>query len=131
MIVVDTSALMAIVLAERDADACVEALDRAEAVLLAAPTLTEVDIVAARRDLAPEMADLLDGLQPRIVPLTGTLARAASLAYRRWGKGYHQARLNICDCFAYALAKDQGCPLLFVGQDFAKTDIVAALAADR
>ena len=48
-------------------------------------------------------------------------------AYERWGKGQHPARLNLGDCFAYALAEEYHCPLLFVGQDFARTDVKACI----
>ena len=56
-------------------------------------------------------------------------ARLAVQAYRRYGKGFHPARLNFGDCFAYELAKSRGCPLLYVGEDFARTDVVAAITA--
>ena len=61
------------------------------------------------------------------VPITPSQARIATAAYTRFGKGRHPAGLNICDCFAYALAKEQNAALLFKGDDFAKTDIKPAL----
>lgn len=61
--------------------------------------------------------------------VTPELAAAARLAYRAYGRGNHPARLNFGDCFAYALAKDRGEPLLFKGEDFARTDVTPALPA--
>ena len=57
-------------------------------------------------------------------------ARQAGAAYRQWGKGFHPAGLNFGDCFAYALAKEQNCPLLFIGNDFSRTDIKPARDAE-
>ena len=62
-----------------------------------------------------------------VVPLTEERALAAALGYVRWGKGFHPAALNFGDCFAYALAKEHDCPLLFVGDDFTKTDVKPAI----
>jgi len=73
------------------------------------------------------MEALLGGIALEIVPVSRELAEKAADAYDTWGKGVHPAGLNICDCFAYALAKEFGCPLLYVGDDFAKTDLRPAL----
>lgn len=127
MIVVDTSALMAILQDEPGADACQEALENAASISIAAPTLTEALVVATRRDLLEGMQHLLESLSPTIVPLTDTRATAAAAAYRRWGKGFHPAALNFGDCFAYALAIEMECPLLYVGDDFATTDVRGAI----
>jgi ribonuclease VapC len=59
--------------------------------------------------------------------VTPASARHVARAYERWGKGFHPAGLNFGDCFAYALAKEHSCPLLFVGKDFSKTDIASVL----
>ncbi len=123
MMAVDTSALMAILLGEPEADRCSAALEREPDLLLSAGTVAEALIVAARRNVGPEMARLIDGLGFEIVPLTGEAARRIAAAYTRWGKGQHSAALNFGDCFAYDVAKTKGCPLLYVGQDFAQTDI--------
>ncbi len=56
------------------------------------------------------------------------LDEPAADAYRRWGKGFHKASLNFGDCFAYALAEELACPLLYIGKDFPQTDIVSAMA---
>jgi ribonuclease VapC len=128
MIVVDTSALMAIVLNEPEADACVAALERDADILISAGTIVEALIVSARRNVGAEMAGLIDGLGFEIGPVTLTSARNVADAYEKWGKGLHPAGLNFGDCFAYALAKERNCPLLYIGNDFAKTDIASALA---
>jgi ribonuclease VapC len=127
LIVVDSSALIAIALDEPRADDCIRALEEADSVLIAAPTLTESLIVAARRGAGGPMSDLLQGFGFDVIPLTERRARAAAAAYRQWGKGSHAASLNFGDCFSYAAAHEHRCPLLFVDDDFAKTDLKAAI----
>ncbi|KAF0135160.1 MAG: PilT domain-containing protein [Xanthobacteraceae bacterium] len=127
MIVVDTSALMAIVLGEPGADACAAVLEVEQHCLISAATLAETMIVAERRNVAVEIADLVEGLAIEVVPVTTASARHVAAAYGRLGKGVHPAGLNFGDCFAYALARERGCPLLFVGEDFSRTDIAAAI----
>jgi ribonuclease VapC len=73
------------------------------------------------------MKRLIDGMDFDIVPLTPAAARRAAEAYERWGKGVHPARLNYGDCFSYEIAKSLGCGLLFVGNDFDKTDVESVL----
>ncbi len=85
-------------------------------------------IVATGRELHGEMAALIADLSLKVTPLTEDRAHAALRAYVIWGKGYHRAKLNICDSFAYALAREFACPLLYVGNDFAQTDVVSALS---
>ncbi len=123
MIVVDTSALMAVLLNEAEADACAAALEAEEALLISAGTMAEALIVAARRNLAQEMQQLIDGLGFEIVGVTAASARRVAQAYESWGRGQHPAGLNFGDCFAYELARQRGCRLLYVGEDFAKTDV--------
>jgi ribonuclease VapC len=123
MIAVDTSALMAIVLNETDANACIAALEREDEILISATTIAEALIVAARRNVGEEMANLIDGLGFNAVAVTPASARRVASAYARWGKGVHAAGLNFGDCFAYELAREHDCPLLYVGDDFAKTDV--------
>lgn len=127
MIAVDTSALMAIVLNEPEAAACIAALEAEESVLISAGTLAEVLIVAARRNIAEEISSVIEGLGFEIVSVTPASARRISQAYQQWGKGVHPAGLNFGDCFAYEVAKTHGCRLLHVGGDFAKTDIASVL----
>jgi len=123
MIVVDTSALMAMLLGEPDADACAAALETTDSLLISAGTMAEALIVAARRNVGTEMTRLIDGLGFETVSVTPAAARRTALAYERWGKGIHPAALNFGDCFAYALAQERGCPLLYIGEDFTRTDI--------
>ena len=127
MIVVDTSALMAIVLDEPDAPACADCLERQVQVAISAGTLTESLIVAQQRGVRELLARLVDGLGMEVVPTTAASAHQVADAYARWGKGAHPAGLNFGDCFAYALARERACGLLYVGNDFARTDVLAAL----
>lgn len=127
MIAVDTSALMAIVLGEADADACMAMLETEPVVLISAGTVAEALIVAARRKVAEEMAKLIDGLGFDVVTVTAASARRIAAAYEHWGKGVHPAGLNFGDCFAYEVAKAHDCRLLFVGNDFSKTDVESVL----
>lgn len=131
MIAVDTSALMAIVLNEAEADACVDALAGEDRLLISAGTVAEALIVAARRGVGEEMARLIDGLGFEIVSITPAAAPRIATAYGRWGKGVHPAGLNFGDCFSYEVAREHGCPLLFVGHDFVRTDVLSALAASH
>jgi ribonuclease VapC len=127
VIVVDTSALMAIVLQERLADGCKAALEADSELLISAGTFAEALIVAARRNVRDEVARLIDELGFEVVPVTAASARRAADAYERWGRGVNAAALNFGDCFAYELAKQRACPLLYVGEDFPKTDVESAL----
>lgn len=126
MIVVDTSALMAIVLGEPAAAACIEALEATDDAALSAGTLAEALIVAGRRGVGAEMEQLIDGLGFAFLDVTPAVSRRVAEAYDRWGKGVHPAGLNLGDCFAYVAAKDSSCKLLFVGDDFSRTDVEAA-----
>jgi ribonuclease VapC len=127
MIVVDTSALMAIVLNEPKSEACIKALQAEAEVLISAGTLAEAFVVSSRRRVGSAMARLLDNFDFEIETVTPLSAQQIGQGYERWGKGIHPAGLNFGDCFAYALAKERSCPLLFVGDDFSKTDVASAL----
>lgn len=127
MIAVDTSAPMAIVLNEPEADACIAALSAEDDLLISASTMAEALIVSARRHVGEELALLIDGLGFEVVSLTSASARRVAEAYARWSKGAHPAALNFGDCFAYEVAKQCGCRLLFVGDDFSQTDIESVL----
>lgn len=127
MIAVDTSVLMAIVLGEPSARRCLDALENQTQILISAATLAEALIVAGRRGLHDEMVRLIDVLDLEVVPVTAATARRVAAAYEQWGKGVHPASLNYGDCFAYDLAKTQGCPLLFIGDDIARTDLGRSL----
>ncbi len=127
MIVVDTSALMAIVLKEPTAEACIAALEAEDEILMSAGTLAEALIVSTRRDIASGMAALVRRLDPDIIAVTSETARRIGQVYEQWGRGFHPAALNFGDCFAYEVAKEHACRLLYVGNDFAKTDIEGVL----
>lgn len=127
MIAVDTSALMAIVLDEPEGDACIAALQAEDDLLISAGTEAEALVVAARRNVDEEMATLVDKLGFTIVSVTHASARRIAQAYERWGKGIHPAALNFGDCFAYEIAKGHACRLLYVGDDFSKTDVEGVL----
>lgn len=128
MIAVDTSALVEIALKGPQAFGCRQALLDADRVIISAGTVTEALIVSIGRQAEPQMTAILDRFGLIVVPLTEERAKAAGEAYRRYGKRFHAAALNFGDCFAYALARENDCPLLYVGKDFAVTDIRSALA---
>lgn len=123
MIAVDTSALMAIVLDEPGADGCAAALEAEDVLVISAGTVAEALIVAARRNVGEEMERLIDGLGFEVVNVTPASARRIAQAYEKWGKGLHRAALNFGDCFAYEVAKEHDCRLLYVGEDFKHADV--------
>ena len=127
MIVVDTSALMAVLLDEPLRSECERALKGEERLLMSAGTLVEAYIAAEYRGVGPAMEGFIRFLGPAVVPATAETAVQALRAFRTWGKGRHPAKLNFGDCFAYALAKQLDCPLLFIGNDFSQTDIASVL----
>jgi ribonuclease VapC len=127
VIAVDTSALMAIVGREAQADACMAALEAEREVLISAGTVAKALIVASRRKVGSEMRQLIEDVGLNVMPITETVARRVAAAYDRWGRGVHPAALNFGDCFSYEVAKENACPLLFVGDDFAKTDLDSVL----
>jgi len=128
MMVIDTSALIAILQNEPQAPACMDAIERIAPRVISAGTFTEALIVAVRRNIELEMTELIHGLGLEIIPVTAASARKTADAYRRWGKGIHPAKLNYGDCFAYALAHEKKCPLLYIGNDFSHTDVQSVLA---
>lgn len=128
MIAVDTSALMAIILKEQNWTAGAEVLDRFDSIVMSAGTLAEALIVAERRGIGDEMRRLVQVLDVSVLPVTEATARRVADIYARWGKGVSPAGLKFGDCFAYEAAASAGCPLLFVGDDFSRTDITSALA---
>ncbi|MDR0592977.1 MAG: type II toxin-antitoxin system VapC family toxin [Bifidobacteriaceae bacterium] len=130
--IVDTSAIVAILHGEPAAEACLEALAGDSAPKMSAATAVELYAVADSRGLpaqARRVDALLLKLRIEIVPFDQAQAGLARDAYRDFGKGSGSpARLNLGDCFAYALAAQTLEPLLFVGDDFTHTDLVPALA---
>jgi ribonuclease VapC len=129
--VLDTSAVMAILGSENDADRFETAIAAAERVLLSTGTLIELGIVVEVR-LGEEGGRELDlfllKVKVRQVPVSERHAELAREAYRKFGKGRHRAGLNFGDCFSYALAMAEGEPLLFKGADFSRTDVPAAIS---
>ena len=129
MIAVDASALVAIAAEEPDRDRYIAVLERSDAAHIAAPNYLETGLLLVRRKVVANRRDFdiwLSGVGVTLRPDL-PLATEALDAYLRFGKGFHPARLNLADCFAYALAKTLEAPLLFKGDDFARTDIRSAL----
>jgi ribonuclease VapC len=129
--IVDSSAIIAILRRESDAPEYAAVFASKSRMKISAATYVETGIVADR-DRDPVMSRMLDHfLQDagvEIVPLDANQARIAREAYRDFGKGSgHKARLNLGDCFAYALARVTGEPLLYKGTDFGETDVTSAL----
>lgn len=128
--VLDTSALVAILLAEPEAPAFVRALAHAERRIVGTPTLVEASAVMhARKGPGGEMAldSLLERAGIQVVPMTVPAARLARLAYARFGKGVGDPGvLNYGDCLAYGVAMAEREPLLFKGDDFSRTDVKVA-----
>lgn len=128
--IIDSSALMAIVLAEPDAGLFLAAMQGADSLRIAAPTLVELRIAAERRrgqGAVDLIADLLEDFEVEVAAFDEELADAAHDAWRRFGKGNHPASLNLGDTFSYALAQLVGEPLLCKGHDFRQTDVRLAI----
>jgi ribonuclease VapC len=128
--ILDTSPLIAILAKEPDYDLYVQAISRAPRCRISAGNFIELSLVIESQFDA-EVARQCDALFRRagivIEPVTVEQAHLARQAFLDFGKGRHPAGLNFGDCFAYALAKNTGEPLLFKGEDFKKTDVVSAL----
>jgi ribonuclease VapC len=126
----DTSALVAVLFGEPEADAFTRLIHDAERCLISAGSFLELSIVIERQ-AGPEAARQCDMFFRRagiiIEPFTVEQAHIARQAFHDFGKGRHGAGLNFGDCFAYALSKVTGEPLLYKGNDFRKTDVAGAL----
>lgn len=128
--IVDSSAIVAILFGEEEAPRFATAMKNADELVMAAPNFVETALVSEGRvgaEMGRRLDELIKGSGVQIIPFTAEHAALARDAWRRYGKGRHPAGLNLGDCFAYALAKETGQPLLFKGQDFAQTDIEPAL----
>ncbi len=128
--VVDTSALVAVVLGEADAERYVQALQTSAESWISAVNAVEASIVVEARhgpEAARDLHLLLDTAEVGVRPVGPDDVRFAVDAWRRFGKGRHPAGLNLGDCFAYALAHATGDVLLFRGEDFRQTDITPAI----
>lgn len=124
--VIDSSAVIAILSNEPDAKQFASAIESALTRLISVASLLEAAIVIeARYGLAggSKLDELVNTAQINVEPVTPEQITIARLAFRTYGKGRHPASLNFGDCFAYALAKSSGEPLLFKGNDFNQTDI--------
>lgn len=125
--IVDTSALIAILRKEQGYQSFIEALLKTDRVRMSAATLLESRMVANRDHGLAELAELLVTLDAEIIAGDQAQADIAFQGFLRYGKGQHPAGLNFGDCFSYALAKVYDEPLLFKGDDFPRTDIAAAI----
>ena len=126
MIVLDTSALVALLLGEPEAPRLSRRIADEDVLLMSAGTAAEALILSGQRGFRPSLEAMLAELGVEIVPLMASDIGRVGDAYARWGRGSHPAGLNFGDCFAYYLAHSRQCPLLFVGNDFSHTDIEAA-----
>ena len=124
--IVDTSALIAVLRREPEADRFVDRLLATSEVRISAGTLLEIRIVAERDDGGAEFEELLEAVGIEVVPVDARHVELAFDGFRRFGKGRHPAGLNFGDLFAYALARALDESLLFKGDDFTRTDIKAA-----
>lgn len=127
-LVVDTSAIVAIVMEEPEAADFIAALASARTRILTSVNLLEAQIVLTfGKGMPAATAEVLVARENiEIIPFDEDLSNLALDAYRRYGKGRHPAKLNMGDCAAYALARSRGWPLLYKGEDFAQTDIERA-----
>ena len=128
--IVDTSAVVAILRKEAEGRDFFDRVSDAEHPAMSAVALVEAALVIEGRGGRQAGADLDNFLTEagmEIVAVSADTARVAREAWRVWGKGNHPARLNLGDCFSYALARERGEPLLFKGEDFARTDVRRAV----
>jgi len=128
-VIVDSSAIVAIVFKESGYEELLSRMENAPIAAAGAPTLAETGIVLSAR--LEELADgllerLIDELEIQEIPFGEVHWRESVEAYRRFGKGRHPASLNFGDCMTYAVANLTGEPLLFVGSNFSKTDVLVA-----
>lgn len=127
--IVDTSALVAVLTGEPDAEHLLDVMIGADRLALSAASLVEASVVLEARAGSEAVADLhalLADLDTEVLPYDETQAITAAQAWSRFGKGRHPAALNLGDLFSYAAAITQGESLLFKGDDFPQTDIVVA-----
>jgi len=128
--VLDTSAVIAILCNEPDAHRYRQAIECADRLRIGAPTLVECDIVARAvlgEEGAEDLKSFLTMLEVQIEPFGQLEAEYAGYAYRQFGKGRHKAALNFGDCLSFATAMTKNEPLLFKGEDFARTNVADAL----
>jgi ribonuclease VapC len=129
-VILDSSALLAVILNEADEARYLEAMIDAPALRMSAGNWLESTIAVdslKKTAVTRRLEDLKAALRIEIVPVTEEAAEWGLIAHTAFGRGNHPARLNYGDCFAYALAKQSKEPLLFKGNDFSQTDILPAL----
>ncbi len=130
MIVLDSSALIAILRREPEADGFLRIVASTNGCLLSSVSLLETSMVLAGRtghaDRWLELDDFVDRAGIEVVAQDAGLADTARRAFLHYGKGRHPAALNLGDCASYALARERNLPILFKGNDFAQTDLAAA-----
>lgn len=131
MIAIDSSALIAILRLEPEATSLLRALVEARGRVMSALNLLETSMALAgpygKGSIGGSLDDFILEAEIEIVPFDAEQVHRARSAFMHYGKGRHAAALNFGDCAAYALAASRRCPLLFKGEDFAKTDIMAAI----
>jgi ribonuclease VapC len=128
-VILDTSALLAILFEEAEAEDYRRAIADAERCLMSTANFFETSMVLEGLTgvaSGHELDSFIEGAPIQLIAVTAAHAQAARRAWRQFGKGNHPAALNFGDCFSYALAKETREPLLFKGNDFALTDIEAA-----
>jgi ribonuclease VapC len=126
--IVDASAVLAVLLKEPEAESFMRAFSSEQEMYISPVNYLEACVRLMRRQEDPSQVDrLMETSAIRLADTTPEQAKFAREAYQRFGKGYHPAKLNLGDCFAYALAKARSEPLLFKGEDFRHTDVEPAL----
>ena len=128
--ILDTSAIIAIIMKEQEAGALAKAISTSNTVAIASPTAVEAGIVLGNHlgfnTATAVLKNFFQVMEAEIIPFTQMHWQYALKAYDKFGKGRHPAALNFGDCFSYAAAKLAKQPLLFKGNDFNRTDIVVA-----
>ena len=127
--IVDSSAVIAIIMAEPGHEKLLAKIRSAAPTAIPSPAMVETAMVLSSRlggDPIALLTELLTGLDVEIVPFTEEHSFAAMRAFMRFGKGRHPAALNFGDCLVYAIASSLNQPLLYVGRDFSRTDLISA-----
>jgi ribonuclease VapC len=128
-LILDSSAIVAIVCREQGYERILEKIENAQTILIGAPTVAETELtltVKLGRDANILVEEFLAVTQTDVAPFTREHVSAFFEGFLRFGKGRHAARLNMGDCFTYAIAKVAGMPVLLTGNDFSQTDIMSA-----
>ncbi len=127
--ILDSSAIVSVLREELGSERVAARMSSASTLAVGAPTLVETTMALFSklgRDPRPQLTRFLREMQVEIIPFTDEHYEVAVDAFERFGKGRHPAALNFGDCLTYAVARLSGYPLLFTGDDFAKTDLTAA-----